>query len=263
VCYIKKIYFTHAINWICEVCGYDFYDSTYKEEELDPCLLILDQIEASSYKQQEFPLLKHNNKILLEYIDYPNSWFIEEGISYDVQKMFEVGFSKRDDCITLPIRDELGNLVGVKGRTILHDDGGRKYWYIYPVPKSKILYGLDKSLKFIKEQGEVIVYESEKSVLKSWSMGFCHCVSIGGHEISDTQVLKLEKLGVDIILAFDKDISPKEVKKQADKFILKDSLYAIIPNKHKALLGEKDAPVDRGIDVFIKLYTEDKYKIPK
>jgi len=129
--------------------------------------------------------------------------------------------------------------------------------------KSKILYGLDKSLKYIKEQGEVIVYESEKSVLKSWSMGFCHCVSIGGHEISDTQVLKLEKLGVDIILAFDKDISPKEVKKQADKFILKDSLYAIIPNKHKALLGEKDAPVDRGIDVFIKLYTEDKYKIPK
>lgn len=258
------MYFTHAIAWICEVCGYDYYESVHiKEEELDPCLAILEQIESTNHLDEEPPLLKYQDSILFEYIDYPNDWFLKEGISSEVQRIFEVGFSVRDECITLPVRDELGNLVGIKGRTIQHDNGGSKYWYPYPVPKSKILYGLDKSYSYIKDKGEVIVFESEKSTLKAWSMGIYHCVSVGGHELSETQILKLEKLGVEIVLAFDNDISAKDVKKQAEKFVFKDVLYAIIPRKHKNLIGGKDAPVDKGYDSFLMLYSEDKYKIFK
>lgn len=262
--YMQGIYFTKALNWICEVCGYSYYGGYEKEVITDPCILVLEQIEPKTKNVDEFLLIKLDNKILNEYVQYPNIWFYDEGISLYVQRQFEVGFSVRDERITLPVRDELGNLVGVKARTVLdHQELNiPKYLYLYQVPKSLLLFGLDKSYPYIKEQGEVIVYESEKSVLKSFSYGFCNCVSIGGHELSYTQVLKLEKLGVEITFAFDKDITKDQLKKEADKFIMKERVYTIFEYRNK-LLGEKDAPVDKGLDAFIQLYTTDKYKIIK
>ena len=264
--YIKGLYFTHAIKWICDVCGYGFYDNDFEDEKyIDPCLLLLEQIEPKKHKQhEEVPLRKLKESVLNEYIQLPNKWFLDEGISYDVQKQFEIGFSLKDDCITIPVRDELGNLVGVKGRTI-HDHeklNTSKYWYLYPTPKNLLLYGLDKALPYIKETGVVIVYEAEKSVLKSFSYGIRNCVSIGGHQLSETQILKLEKLNAKIIFAFDNDIKPKEVKKEANKFVIKDNLYMLYAHKNKGILGEKDAPIDKGLEVFTKLYKEDLYKIP-
>lgn len=202
--------------------------------------------------------------MLNEYVQYPNIWFYDEDISLYVQQQFEIGFSVRDERITIPVRDELGNLVGVKARTVLDHQALHvpKYLYLYQVPKSLLLFGLDKSYQYIKDQGEVIVYESEKSVLKSFSYGFCNCVSIGGHELSYTQVLKLEKLGVDITFAFDKDISQDQLKKEAEKFIMKDRIYAIFEHKNSLLEG-KDAPVDKGLDGFVTLYATDKYKVIK
>ncbi len=261
--YVKNIYFTKAIHWICEVCRYEYYNTYEKEKVSDPCLLFLEEVEPKENGYDEIPLIKLDEKILSEYVQYPNMWFYDEGISLYVQRLFEVGFSVRDNCITIPIRDELGSLVGVKGRTVLDYEALKmsKYWFPYPTPKSQILYGLDKALPYIKEAGEVLVYEAEKSVQKSFSMGFCNAVSIGGHELSRTQVLKLEKLGVNIILAFDKNVSNEEWQRETDKFLLRDKLYVIYERKNKGLLGEKDAPVDLGIEAFLKLYTEDKYKV--
>jgi len=262
--YLKDIYFTKAINWICEVCDYEYYGGYEKEKILDPCVTFLDDIEPKD-DNLEIPLRKMDDILLNEYVQYPNVWFYDEGISLYVQRLFEVGFSVRDDCITIPIRDELGSLVGVKGRTVLDYEKLKmsKYWFPYPTPKSKILYGLDKSYSHIKEMGEVIVYEAEKSVQKSFSYGFCNCVSIGGHELSETQVLKLEKLGVNIVLAFDKNVDSKMVRIEANKFLFKENVFTIYEQKNKGLLGEKDAPVDKGLDGFIKLYTMDKYKALK
>lgn len=260
--YVKNIYFTKAIIWICEVCDYSYYGTQGREKNDDPCVAFLDEIEPKSINL-EVPLRKLDDIILNEYVQYPNIWFYDEGISLYVQNLFELGFSVRDNCITIPIRDEIGSLVGVKGRTVLDYEklNMSKYWFPYPTPKSQILYGLDKSFKHIKEAGEVLVYEAEKSVQKSFCYGFCNAVSIGGHDLSSTQVLKLEKLGVNIVLAFDKNVSDEEWKREVDKFILRDRLFVIYERNNKGLLGAKDAPVDLGLDGFIKLYTEDKHKV--
>ncbi|GAA4879232.1 toprim domain-containing protein [Paenibacillus vulneris] len=265
--YISKLYFSQAIYWICKVCGYDYYQQEeYKKEIIeDPCLLVLDQIEPknSNHGHDDSPLRKLDESILNEYVTLPyEEWIIKEEITPYVQNMFQIGFSIRDNCITIPIRDELGNLVGVKGRTILDYVKLKtsKYWYPYPTPKSHILYGLDKALPYIKELKEVIVYEAEKSVLKSFSYGFCNAVSIGGHDLSQQQVLKLEKLGVNVILAFDKNVSNDEWRREINKFLLKERLYVIYEKKN-SILGEKDAPIDLGLEAFIKLYNEEKYKV--
>ncbi|WP_181429825.1 DNA primase [Paenibacillus illinoisensis] len=261
----KELSFSKAMYFICEVCGYDYYsDHSMTKENIDPILTFLDLIEPTTESKDEVPLRKIDEGVLDMYIPHPNLTFLEEGISVDTQKLFEIGYSLYDNCITIPIRDELGALVGVKGRTTLDHEKLRisKYWFPVPAPKSQILYGLDKTYEHIKEAGKVIVFEAEKSVQKSWSYGIKHSVSIGGHELSETQVLKLERLGVEIILAFDNNITKEELIEEARKFVIRDNVKCIIAHKNSNVLGEKDSPVDCGSEFFIKLLAEDTYKIP-
>lgn len=261
----KEISFSKAMYYICEVCGYSYYsDYKHLKEEVDPCLAFLDLIEPKSVHQDEVPLRKIDEQVLSMYLPTPNQWFLDEGITVDTQSLFEVGYSINDNCITIPIRDELGSLVGVKGRTTLDHKVLKtsKYWYLIPTPKSQILYGLDKTYDHIKESGKVIVFEAEKSVQKAWSYGIRNSVSIGGHELSDTQVLKLERMGVEVILAFDNNITSKEIKEEAAKFVVRDIVRCLFAHKNKGIMGEKDAPIDLGAEFFMKLMNEDKYKIP-
>lgn len=288
--YINEIYFVNAMNWICEVCGYDYYES-YKLEQnsVDPCISILKEIEPNAHTHiDEIELKKYPESILQEYRQVPNIWFYHDGIDYWVQELFELGLSYRDDRITMPIRDEIGNLVGVKGRTILDLTGAisscdnwkdiPKYNYVYKCPKNQILFGLYFALKHILEKKEVIVFESEKAVMQAWSMGYLNCISIGGHDFSATQVLKLERLGVDVVISFDKDIEPEELKKQSDKFITTNDVSMILDKgdllgrqvyvKKRTKKGKvikkptnKTSPTDKGKEIFDRLYKDFKYNI--
>ncbi|WP_179198683.1 hypothetical protein [Paenibacillus amylolyticus] len=260
----KDISFSKAMYYICDVCGYSYY-SDYKnvKEETNPILSFLDSIEPKTEIKDKVPLRKIDESVLNMYISMPNWKFLEEGISCEAQKLFEVGYSLNDNCITIPIRDDLGSLVGVKGRTTLDYEKLKisKYWYPVPTPKSLILYGLDKTYEHIKSTGRVYVFEAEKSVQKAWSCGVKNSVSIGGHELSETQVLKLERLGVEIVLAFDNNVTSDEIKAEARKFVLRDNIYCLFALKNTGVMGEKDAPIDHGIDFFMKMIQEDKYKI--
>jgi hypothetical protein len=261
----KDISFSKAMYYLCEVCGYSYYsDYKYVKEIVDPCLAFLDLIEPKSEHHDEVPLRTVNEEVLNMYVQCPNQSFIDEGISWEAQRLFEVGYSIGDNCITIPIRDELGSLVGVKGRTTLDYKKLKipKYWFPIPTPKSQILYGLDKTYEHIKKTGKAIVFEAEKSVQKAWSYGIKNSVSIGGHELSETQVLKLERMGAEIILAFDNNITSKEIKDEAAKFVVRDSVRCLFAHKNKGVLGEKEAPIDMGLEFFLKLMDEDKYKIP-
>lgn len=261
----KDYSFSKALYYICEVCGYSYYhDSKYTKENIDPCMAFLDSIEPKFEQHDEVPLRKIDEGILNMYVPEPNWLFLEEGITCQTQRLFEVGYSIKDNCITIPIRDELGTLVGIKGRTTLDYKALKtsKYWFPVPTPKSQILYGLDKTYEHIKESGKVIVFEAEKSVQKAWSHDIKYSVSIGGHELSETQVLKLERLGVEVILALDNNITGEEIKEEAAKFIRRDNLRCLLAFKNKGILGEKDAPIDHGLEFFMKLMNEDKYKIP-
>lgn len=247
--------------WICQVCGYDYYAKYEKIEVNDPCLLFLNDVEPRNEdKEEEIRII--NESVLNEYIQIPNIWFYQEEISLKVQREFEIGFSIKDERITIPIRDEIGNLVGVKARTTMLNYkqlGIPKYLYLYPVPKTQILYGLDKSYKYIKEKGWVIVFESEKSVHKSFSMGIKNVVSIGGHELSSTQVRKLERLGTKVLLAYDKDITAEQLKSEVDKFIIQDNVY-ILWDKN-GLLGDKESPADKPESIYKDLLINHKYRI--
>lgn len=251
VMYIKKLYIVHAIKWICDICCYDVYNQDYKKPKL---LEILDELKSARKKQtsiEEEKLRILDINILNTYYKAYNIMFYHDGISYQTQKLFQLGYDFQTHRITIPIFDEIGQLVGVKGRfagdSSLTDN---KYIYLYPCSKNQLLFGLDKTYDHIKKAGVVYVAESEKAVMQGWSYGIKNVVSIGGHQLSKTQVKKLTHLGVEICLCYDDkadyigDKQDKEFyQKEKAKFINGVKVTCIIDSTNE-ILGDKESPFD-------------------
>ena len=99
--------------------------------------------------------------------------------------------------------------MGIKGRS-WSKNGSRenkiKYLYILPCEKSKILYGLDKSLPAIMETGVIYLVESEKAVMQLFSYGIKNTAALSGSSVSEWQLKKLKMLGAEVRLVLDKDV---------------------------------------------------------
>ncbi|MFH0334562.1 toprim domain-containing protein [Clostridium perfringens] len=266
VCYIKDLYFFEAKKWICECLGLDYYKES--ADEIPESLKWTKEIMGMKEKEDEIDnekLKPISEKILTYYYSYCNDIFLDEGIDYFTQREFEIGYDIFSDRITIPIRDELSTLVGVKGRLIEENSEECKYIYLEPCSKSKILYGLYKVLPYIKASKKVIVVESEKSVLKLWSNGIRNVVAIGGHELSKTQVEKLIRLEVDeIIICYDEDVfrnengkvNKKEYLNEARKFIEQQKVSAMV-DINGYILDKKESPADN-LDKFKKMLEDRK-----
>ena len=105
------------------------------------------------------------------------------------------------------------------------------------------IYGLYENYQTIQEKRYVVVFESEKSTLKRYSRKDGTGVSIGSHTLSDEQVKILVGLNVDIIIAFDKDVSQNEVRKECEKFYGIRNFYYIYDKW--GILDKKESPADR------------------
>jgi hypothetical protein len=135
--------------------------------------------------------------------------------------------------------------VGIVGRTTVPNYEVfdiPKYFGIKPFSKGMDLYGLYENYQSIQEKGYVTVFESEKSVLKRYSRKDETGVAIGCHSISEEQVKILIGLNVDIIIAFDKDVSANEVRKECEKFYGIRNVYYVYDKWN--ILSEKDSPAD-------------------
>jgi hypothetical protein len=270
VSFVNDTYFTESIKWICDVCGYDYYGKEEPQSRLAAWVRSMWKIAKEGGNGEDEKLTPINEKILDYFGRYANPLFYKDGISYKTQWEFELGYDLYYHMITIPIRDELGFLVGIKGRLFKEEieEWESKYFYIHPCAKSKVLYGLHKTKPYIKEKGEVIVFEAEKSVMKAWSHGIKNAVAIGSHCLSETQVKKLTHLGVDIVIAYDAgvEIDPKTGKvdkefyrKEFDKFLPQQNVYCIY-DKSKKILNDKESPID-DIEKWYELYNKYKFKV--
>ena len=245
ISYIRNCSFFETLKWLCEFCGYDYYQ---EEEELPESLQILQMLtkmnkESSSEEDDNSPLKPLNEKILNYYLPYGNYLFERDGISLATQKFFEIGYDAQTNRISIPVRDEFGSLIGIKGRLLQEhiEEGQNKYLYLFNCNKSKILYGLYQNLDAILRQGKVFVGESEKFVMQLYDMGY-YGVATGGSKISKHQINMLTRLGVQIIFAYDKDIAKEQLDNIASQFVDGVPVYAIIDDDD--ILDDKQSPSD-------------------
>lgn len=188
------------------------------------------------------------------------SW-IEEGISFNTQVLYCVGFDWSSKRVIFPLRNNKGELVGVKGR-IMHDedDKDRKYLYIYKCNNRYEWFNWYLAVKHILKEKKVYIFEAEKSCMKAWSMGVYNTLAIGASDITLEQVAMLKSLGEDIqiILCYDKDKTVEEVEYQAGKIKYRTIYYIFDINNR---LGEKDSPVDNGLKLWQYLVENHIYEV--
>lgn len=260
--FYKKLSFPYAVKWICDILDIDYYSNL--DEDLPKSLqitkMLLDLQTNDSVEEEEKQLEPISEKILGYFKPYVNDMFLQDGISYETQQEFEIGYDELTDRITIPIRDDLGNLVGIKARYFNRkpSDGECKYVYIERCAKSQILYGLYKTIHSIKNKQRVFVVEAEKGVLQLFDKGYQEVVSTGGSKITKCQIDKLTRLCVPIILVFDKDVDKKELEAIADRFIDGVEVYALIDTI--GILKEKESPTD-SIEKFEKMLSNCTYKL--
>ena len=246
--FFEECNFFHAIKKICEWVDLDYYSDPYDDlpESLKITKLIINMQEDNENEDEDKPLKPISEKILSYYHSWVNNIFERDNISFEIQREFEVGYDDDTNRITIPIRDELGTLVGIKGRLFkekLNDEEAKyKYLYIEPCNRSKLLYGLNKSISYISSKGMVFVTESEKGVMQLWNMGVYNAVATCGKKVSNSQIEKLTRLCVDICFLFDKDVQRDELAELADRFIDCINIYAVIDTNN--ILDEKESPTD-------------------
>ena len=271
-----------AVRW---VANYFHIDGVYVQEEedkLEDWYLLsqydrIDNIHLNLKEQEKVVLKKYNPNILynLNYEVNIRPW-LKEGISNDIIKANKIGYYPGGDQITIPHFDQEGRFIGLRGRTVVKDDAERYGKYrpikinsiIYRHPLGMNLYNLNHSQNNIKTIKKAIIFEGEKSCLLYQSyFGMENDISVAccGSSVSAYQMNLLLELGADeIIIAFDRQfekVGDNEFEKKKKKLIKMNDKYktivtlSFIFDKH-LYTGYKDSPVDKGKDIFLKLFNE-------
>ena len=260
--FYKNETFPYAVKWICDVLDIDYYSNL--DEDLPKSLqltkMLVEMQSVDTDTETEKPLKPIPEKILSYFEPYVNDMFCEDGVGYDTQVEFEIGYDEFTNRITIPIRDDLGNLVGVKARYFYRQvpEDEQKFMYIEKCARSQILYGLYKTINFIKKAQRVFVVEAEKGVQQLYDKGYFEAVATGGSKISKNQIDKLTRLCVPIIFVFDKDITKEELDNIASRFIDGTEVYALIDTI--GILNEKESPTD-DISKFEQLLERCMYRL--
>jgi DNA primase len=215
-------------------------------------------------RENKKELNEYDKDILCRYSEIPHISLIKDGIFGSVLKEYSIMFDERTSRIVFPHfkYNDKNKILGLVGRTVLPAYKELNIPKYFPVDglkyeKSRNLYGLSHNLEEIKRAGQVIVFESEKSVLKAAMMKLPYSVAIGSHDISDFQKKLLISLNVEIIIAFDKDVESDHISKIVSE-ISKYRKVSYIEDKWN-LLSEKDSPVDKGYKKFNFLMKHRKY----
>ena len=256
IAYAEECLFAEAMKFVCNLAGLDYYGESQELPESLQILKLLKSMSIGEDDEDDSSVKPISEKVLDYYIDAGNVLFLDDGISLETQKEWEIKFDPQTNSICIPIRDELGNLIAVKARRFKYtpntpldqrrfsDELGEdesKYFFLEPGAKSQVLYGLYKNAKAIQQQGIVYVGESEKFTLQLYEMGY-YGVSTGGSKVSRRQVEMLTRLGVKICFCFDKDISEEDLCNIAEGFMDGVPVYAIIDRDN--VLNAKQSPSD-------------------
>ena len=234
----------------------------------------LDELEPKDYTV----CLPEYNDIILSRFNYNvkiGPW-LNEGMTEEALDRAHIGFYPGGDKITIPHFDEEGRFIGLRGRTLCQEEAERfgKYMPLkigdlrYSHPLGMNLYNLNNSRENIRKIGKAIIFESEKScLLYSSYFGEENDISVAccGSSISAYQIHMLLAAGAkEIIIAFDrqfKEIGDEEFRLLTGKLKRLHAkwknhvLISFIFDK-KMITGYKDAPIDCGPDVFLKLFKE-------
>jgi hypothetical protein len=200
--------------------------------------------------------------------------------------------------IVIPVFDYKGRFIGADVRNFGYSFNNAKYRpyqsydfetkksVLYNIKKSENLFGIWQNQNTIKNTKEVMLCESQKAVMQAKTYGYNMTLGLCGSNLSYYQIHLLKNMEVKkIIIAIDREFDTnKQTYKSEDGILHKsykgfmydicnmaNKINKIIPDaeiylmqdlkgnyQKGAYLNYKDAPTDKGKEVFYTLYNSKK-----
>jgi DNA primase len=192
---------------------------------------------APDFVQYDEVLIKRLNNQALE---SPRAmrYYAGRYITEDSIKKFSLGFSEKQDMITIPVHSPDGMTIGFVGRSV----EGKEFKNTPGLPKSKVLFNLHR----VKTSSIIYVVESSFDAIRLDQVGFPAVATLGAN-VSASQMKLLEKYFNNVVLVADNDEAGAIMK---DKLIEKlGSLVSVvnIDKKYKDI-GDMDDNAIRNIE---------------
>lgn len=254
----KKLSFPKALRYIAETLGLE--KSQFSQKIRYPFGGFYKGL-MKEIQEPEYSMTTYDESILDEYANKFNLMFFKDGIDFQTQKHFNVGFDLESLRITVPEYTLDGKLCGIMGR--LNDSKCSKdeRWLpIIPCSRSLTLYGYHHNYEFIQQKNIVVIGESEKFVQQLHSMGSYVGLATCGCDVSDIQAKHLKALMTSkIILAYDEGLEEEQIRLQAQKLVLNNAVFhnrvGYVFDRENFILpkGSKASPSDLGKRAFTEL----------
>lgn len=266
--------FSQAVKYVASITNNMFYSDDAQGESIH---LIDDWEWINRYrkfkKRREVPCLSEISEHILEmFCPYPHELWLNEGISKESMRKYQISYWGKENKIIIPHRDMQGRLIGIRGRSLNQNEVEAGYKYMPITVEGRELkhsvgnnlYGLCQNEEAIRRIGKIMLFESEKSVLKcdTYYNQNNFSVAVCGSNITDTQCQIIRSLGIrEVMLAFDKeyeDPKSKIAEVYANKLISKVSkltpyFTVYILWDSEGLLDRQDSPADKGKEILEKL----------
>ena len=188
--------------------------------------------------------------------ELPEEW-LQEGITGEAMREYNIRIDPVANRIVYPVFDSDNKFIGVKGRTRYPNYKALKlHKYINYTKIGTVDYfqGWQQALPYIISAKSVIIFEGVKSCMKAWAWNIRNTVAAETSKLSDGQVDLIIKNGLsEVIIAFDSDQDFKSIATDDKIKSLKMLTQVSVIRDVKHLLGEKEAPVDQGEQVFREL----------
>lgn len=219
-----------------------------------PTVSILKQLSTSkAITTAEHTVL--NESVLNQFAKTDVKLWVDEGIPQKIIDKYGVRIDTNANRIVYPVYDNYGNLINIKGRTMFSNYKELKtpkYINYYKVGDLDYFQGYHLKQHIIQSVGEIVLFEGIKSCMKLDSYGIYNSVSCETHKINPHQIKALVGFRCDVVIAFDKDVAYEKIVKNVS--MLSRFVNVYIVRDTEELLGPKDSPVDKGFEVWQKLY---------
>lgn len=183
-----------AARHIAKIAGDSQYDL---EEELESL-----EVKESEFKEFDQSII--NSTAANIEMDRPLHYMSNRGFKLDTLKHFEVGYSIKQDMITVPVHSPAGLLIGLVGRSI----EGKRFKNSPGLPRRKTIYNIHRA----KTMGGIaILVESSFDAMRLHQAGHENAIAVLGGQMSNEAYTLLDRYFSRIIIMTDND-NPTEHK---------------------------------------------------
>lgn len=141
----------------------------------------------------------------LAQFDFPHGYWSERAITHNTIKRFQLGYDPVTDCVTIPLRDSHGRLLGVVRRRL----DGTKPKYLFP---KGFMSGKDLFASYMVRQKHhrLALVEGPLDAIACWDARI-PAVALHGARITSDQAKLLKVLGVHTVVCMtDNDYAGRE-----------------------------------------------------